>query len=89
MTRRRPLLTFGMTPVLSAPPTTQATADGVAKIHIEDKILKLIGPYSIIGRSVGIGDKQDDLGKGGHPTSLTTGNVGQVIACGVVGIGAP
>jgi Cu-Zn family superoxide dismutase len=65
-----------------------ATAEGTAKIHIEDKQVKLIGPYSIIGRSVAIGEKEDDLGKGGHPSSLTNGNVGAIVACGVVGIGA-
>lgn len=65
-----------------------ANAEGTAKIHIEDKQVKLIGPYSIIGRSVSVCEKEDDHGKGGHPSSLTNGNVGAVVAAGVVGIGS-
>jgi Cu-Zn family superoxide dismutase len=51
----------------------EASADGVANIHIEDRLVKLIGPHSVIGRSVVIKAGQDDLGKGGHELSQTTG----------------
>ena len=64
-----------------------ADTSKVAKVHIEDKLVKLIGPFSIIGRSIGIGENPDDLGKGGTAESLKTGNVGEIIAHGVVGIG--
>lgn len=42
----------------------EADADGKATVFIEDKIVKLIGPQSIIGRSVAIMAQEDDLGLG-------------------------
>jgi Cu-Zn family superoxide dismutase len=61
-------------------------ASGVAKGEIKDSLVKLIGPTSILGRTVVIHDGQDDLGKGGHADSLKTGNAGGRPACGVIGI---
>jgi Cu-Zn family superoxide dismutase len=55
-------------------------------VNIEDRLVKLIGPHSIIGRSIVIKSGEDDLGRGGHEYSLSTGNSGQRIAGGVVGI---
>lgn len=60
--------------------------DGVATISIEDRQVKLIGPHSIIGRSIVIKSNEDDQGRGGHESSLSTGNSGQRVAGGVVGI---
>mmetsp|Transcript_21727 Transcript_21727/g.21029 ORF Transcript_21727/g.21029 Transcript_21727/m.21029 type:complete len:154 (-) Transcript_21727:183-644(-) len=60
--------------------------DGVANINIEDRQVKLIGPHSIIGRSIIIKSSEDDQGRGGHESSLSTGNSGQRVAGGVVGI---
>ena len=34
-----------------------------AKLHLEDTHVQVIGPYSVIGRSVVIYEKEDDLGK--------------------------
>ena len=63
-----------------------ADEDGVANVNIEDRLVKLIGPHSIIGRSIVVKSSEDDLGRGGHEFSLSTGNSGQRVAGGVVGI---
>jgi len=66
-----------------------AGADGVAKIDITDKMINLMGPNSIIGRTMVIHEGVDDLGRGGHEQSKTTGNAGGRLACGVIGITKP
>ena len=40
----------------------------------------------LIGRSLVIHAQEDDLGEGDHPTSTETGNSGERVLCGVVGI---
>lgn len=60
-------------------------AHGVAKGSTTDSQIKLFGENSIIGRTVVVHDGTDDLGKGGHPDSLKTGNAGGRPACGVIG----
>jgi Cu-Zn family superoxide dismutase len=61
---------------------------GVAVVKIEDKMIKIFGPHSVIGRSIVICAGTDDTGRGGQETSLTTGNGGPRIAYGVIGIAA-
>lgn len=61
-------------------------AQGVAKGVITDSLVKLIGPTSVVGRSVVVHAGTDDLGKGGNEESLKTGNAGPRPACGVIGL---
>ena len=66
----------------------EAKADGVAEVAIEDSLVSLIGPHSVIGRAIVVHAGQDDLGQGGDEGSLKTGNAGGRVACGVIGIAA-
>ncbi|GAB4842941.1 hypothetical protein Ancab_012919 [Ancistrocladus abbreviatus] len=63
-----------------------ANAEGVAEATIVDKQIPLSGPNSVVGRALVVHELVDDLGKGGHELSLTTGNAGGRLACGVVGV---
>ncbi|CAN6295100.1 unnamed protein product [Urochloa humidicola] len=63
-----------------------AGADGVANINVTDSQIPLTGPNSIIGRAVVVHADPDDLGKGGHELSKSTGNAGGRIACGIIGL---
>ncbi|KAF4661634.1 Superoxide dismutase [Cu-Zn] [Perkinsus chesapeaki] len=62
----------------------QADASGVAKGHFYTDLIVLKGSYSVVGRSVVLHSDRDDLGKGGNPSSLTTGNSGSRLACGKI-----
>uniref|UniRef100_A0A6B2LPH7 Superoxide dismutase [Cu-Zn] n=1 Tax=Arcella intermedia TaxID=1963864 RepID=A0A6B2LPH7_9EUKA len=64
-----------------------AGADGKAELDVEDKQVSLFGENSVIGRAVVVHADEDDLGKGGHSDSLTTGHAGGRIACGIIGVG--
>ncbi|XP_078148201.1 superoxide dismutase [Cu-Zn], chloroplastic-like isoform X2 [Carex rostrata] len=62
-----------------------ANSEGVAEATIVDNQIPLSGPNSVI-RAFVVHELKDDLGKGGHELSLTTGNAGGRLACGVVGL---
>uniref|UniRef100_H9BQP8 Superoxide dismutase [Cu-Zn] n=1 Tax=Salicornia europaea TaxID=206448 RepID=H9BQP8_SALEU len=63
-----------------------ANTDGVAEAKIVDNQIPLSGPNSVVGRALVVHELEDDLGKGGHELSLSTGNAGGRLACGVVGL---
>eukprot|EP00612_Vaucheria_litorea_P001724 CAMPEP_0171455236 /NCGR_PEP_ID=MMETSP0945-20130129/2215_1 /TAXON_ID=109269 /ORGANISM="Vaucheria litorea, Strain CCMP2940" /LENGTH=151 /DNA_ID=CAMNT_0011980443 /DNA_START=94 /DNA_END=549 /DNA_ORIENTATION=- len=60
-----------------------ADADGNAEVDIVDAHIPI---SSILGRAVVVHDGEDDLGKGGHEQSLTTGNAGGRFCCGIIGL---
>ncbi|KAL8686321.1 MAG: hypothetical protein Q9218_007190 [Villophora microphyllina] len=66
----------------------ETDAQGNSKGSVEDKLIKLIGPESVLGRTLVVHAGTDDLGKGGHEQSKLTGNAGARPACGVIGIAA-
>ncbi|KAL2511190.1 Superoxide dismutase [Cu-Zn] 2 [Abeliophyllum distichum] len=63
-----------------------ADTNGVAEATIVDNQIPLSGPHSVVGRAFVVHELEDDLGKGGHELSLSTGNAGGRLACGVVGL---
>jgi Cu-Zn family superoxide dismutase len=63
-----------------------AGQDGVVEVTLTDNQIPLSGPTSVVGRAFVIHELEDDLGKGGHELSSTTGNAGGRLACGVVGL---
>jgi Cu-Zn family superoxide dismutase len=60
----------------------EANAEGLARINMTDKVIKLSGPHSIIGRGMIVHAKPDDFGQ-------PTGNAGARVAQGVVGLAGP
>lgn len=57
-----------------------ADETGMGKVDFVDSVIKLTGPYSIIGRGLVVHADEDDL------TSNPTGNSGDRVACGIIGI---
>ncbi|XP_039032771.1 superoxide dismutase [Cu-Zn], chloroplastic-like [Hibiscus syriacus] len=57
-----------------------------AETTIVDNQIPLSGPNAVVGRALVVHELEDDIGKGGHELSLTTGNAGGRLACRVVGL---
>lgn len=49
-------------------------------------MISLFGENSVLGRSMVVHAKEDDLGRGGDEESKKTGNSGKRLACGVIGL---
>ncbi|GAB2211223.1 hypothetical protein Droror1_Dr00016516 [Drosera rotundifolia] len=60
--------------------------DGVAEVSIRDNQIPLNGVHSILGRAVVVHADPDDLGRGGHELSKSTGNAGARVGCGIIGL---
>ncbi|KAJ5176904.1 Transcription factor [Penicillium canariense] len=60
----------------------QTDAEGNAVGSKQDKLVKLIGAESVLGRTLVVHAGTDDLGKGGNEESKKTGNAGARPACG-------
>lgn len=63
-----------------------AGPDGIAEFSITDIQIPLSGQHSILGRAVVVHADPDDLGRGGHELSKTTGNAGARVGCGIIGL---
>ncbi|CAM9153137.1 superoxide dismutase [Cu-Zn] [Lampetra fluviatilis] len=63
-----------------------ANEAGVAEFTIKDSLIALCGERSVVGRTVVVHEKEDDLGRGNDDESKKTGNAGGRQACGVIGL---
>jgi Cu-Zn family superoxide dismutase len=61
-------------------------ANGNIQTTFNDSVSKLFGPFGVLGRTVVLHQLVDDLGLVNNTGSLTTGNAGARIACGVIGV---
>ena len=59
---------------------------GNGYLAMTDKLITLFGDNSVVGRSVVVHAREDDLGRGGNEESMKTGNAGARLACGVIGL---
>jgi len=61
-------------------------ANRTAVLKMETTSFTMGGPLSVIGRSLVIHQRRDDLGLGGRPVSLVNGGSGEKLACCVIAI---
>ena len=62
---------------------TDKEVKNIVKIFFQ---ISLFGDNNILGRSCVVHENEDDLGRGRHELSKTTGNSGPRVACGVIGL---
>lgn len=67
----------------------QADDNGTIQLQLIDYVITLTGPFSVVGRGIVLHENEDDVGKGGAPESLKTGNAGGRLGCGIIGHVAP
>ncbi|XP_055590797.1 superoxide dismutase [Cu-Zn]-like [Uranotaenia lowii] len=60
--------------------------NGLAKIQMVSHRLTIYGEHGILGRTLAITEFEDDLGRGGHDYSKTTGNSGNKVICSMIGV---
>ena len=64
----------------------KAGDDKVGRYNANDRLVMIYGDKNnVIGRSMVVHEKVDDLGRGGDEESKKTGNAGPRLACGVIG----
>nr|GEV53897.1 superoxide dismutase [Cu-Zn], chloroplastic [Tanacetum cinerariifolium] len=73
-------------PQASRPPAFPVERLSVAEATIVDNQIPLTGPNAVVGRAFVVHELADDLGKGGHELSLSTGNAGGRLACGMISV---
>lgn len=56
----------------------------ISFVNFVDSVISFNGTNNILGRTLVLHEQEDDLGLGGHETSLTTGNAGARVACGII-----
>ena len=59
---------------------------GNGYLAVTDPLIKLFGENSVLGRSMVVHESEDDLGRGNHNDSKTTGHSGARVACGVIAL---
>ena len=61
-----------------------ADHDGIAYFDITDTLISLVGPNSIVNRTLVVTENADDLGKVNNEDSKKNGNSGKPVACGTI-----